>query len=81
MENSNAWENKIFSDYKKEENLDILKNEVFYIYATGETLSEAERNFYEAFHSIYQRLLSTESKILSLEEIGIKNQMIFYVKK
>ena len=81
MEKSTAWENKIFFDYEKEENLDKLKNEVFYIYATGETLSEAERNFYEAFHSIYQRLLFTENKNLSLEQIGIKNRMLFYVKK
>lgn len=72
---------KIFAGYRIENSLHIIDEELFGIYATGDSLQEAEANFYEEFHKLNEFLTGTENKDLSAEEIETKNTMSLYLKK
>lgn len=59
----------------------IIEQDVLNIYATGDSLPEAESNFYKEFNDLYEYLFSKENKDLSYEEIQKKNFLAFHIKR
>jgi hypothetical protein len=71
---------KLFAQYKIEDGIHIIEHDELDIYATGEGYLEAESNFHNEIADLYERLLATDNKELSAEDIDRKNFLMFYIK-
>lgn len=69
----------LISEYKIENNLHIIENQELGIFATGDTKTEADFNFYEAFQNLYEELINVENVTLNPNQIQIKQYMQFYL--
>lgn len=71
---------KLYADYTRENNVHVIEHELLDIYASGDSMPEAETNFYQEFDNLHEALFSKENKDLSYEEIQKKNYLLFYVR-
>ena len=67
------------ADYKYENKLHIIENDELDIYATGDSLPEAETNFYDEFDKLYKQLIDVENVQLTAREIEIKRYLQFHL--
>ena len=72
---------KLLAEYIRMEGKHILENEQLGIYASGDDLTEAERNFYDEFDFIYTRYNSLADDKLTKDVLEIKNYLNSIVAK
>lgn len=81
-------ENKIYKLHtplllrvEKEDEIFIVQNEMLDLYASGDTIDEAEHDFYNEFDASYQLLNNLSDKELSDSLLRAKRMMNNYVKE
>lgn len=70
----------ITADYKYESKLHHILNEELDIFATGDSLSEAETNFYDEFDKLIKHLIDTDNIKLIPRELEIKRYLEFHLR-
>jgi hypothetical protein len=70
----------IHAEYIFENGIHSIEGKELDTYASGESLPEAETNFYEVFHNLYEELVPVENVKLTPRQIEIKSYILFHTR-